>query len=331
MVAARIPRGRGAWWRVASRRSLPGPEERPAFLAGEQPLWSHGERRIREPLRCGQAAAALGTSRGRGLGLQLPRLRDPAPAPGPAGRVRASGPGPGEPRTERQGDAGVALLGAGGRLGAAARLPQLLGGDGGHATAGAARRPAGARRARAFPYTALLALWPGPVRGLPAALLCRRALPAGAHLPRRGGTRGECARCARATGLSLSLSASPLAPEQPGAGEQETWPCFCSFRGKSPRADSLPEQPALDSGPWSRFLGSNLSSRCCDPPAGPSFLASVRIICLRLPHIASLTYVLDRLVRSPVCLFKMRNLIRKLCFLFCFIILLAGAWIMLIN
>lgn len=105
----------------------------------------------------------------------------------------------------------------------------------------------------------------------------------------------------------------PAAPEQPRVREQETWACFAASGGDPRVADLPPQQPALAS--WVR-----------PSPAGagavfllqvlPAFLASVWIICLKLPCITSVTHVLDQLVCYPVCLFRMRNVIYKLFVLF---------------
>lgn len=60
----------------------------------------------------------------------------------------------------------------------------------------------------------------------------------------------------------------PAAPEQPRAREQETW--SCSFRGTSLRADSPPQQPALNSGSLVPIPGLEPLQLCCVPPASPS-------------------------------------------------------------
>lgn len=110
---------------------------------------------------------------------------------------------------------------------------------------------------------------------------------------------GVSARAASGPPAFPSPLGQPAAPEQPRAREQESWPCFWSFRGTSPRADSHPQQAALDSGPPVPH------SRDRTSPAGavflllvlPAFLASVWVICLSLPCIASVTHALDQLVR----------------------------------
>lgn len=248
-------------------------------------LWDHGERRGSERLLRGPAAAALGAGGGRGLGLQFPGFQDAALAPGPAGGVRASGARPGQPEFERHRGPGAVLPGARGRHRAAARLAPVPRGDGGGAAATAVRRGGAAHGARALPDAALLALRPGPVRGPSAALPGRRALPGSAHLPRRGGARGEFAPLpGPAAGLTRPLPARPSGPPSCPPGRHSSPPREKGedrrFRpaGEGPRsAPGHASRPRARSAPSFQAAALSLlwlqaSLRAAHPSSFPPFL-----------------------------------------------------------
>lgn len=121
----------------------------------------------------------------------------------------------------------------------------------------------------------------------------------------------------------LLLSSPEMESRKPGSASAE-----------DPRAPTLfPRSRLWIPAPCSPFLGSNLSSRCFVPPTRPSFLPSWSLsglFALDCPA-SPLTHTCWTDLSASLCLFRMRNLLRKLCFLFCFIILLAGAWTVLVN
>lgn len=138
---------------------------------------------------------------------------------------------------------------------------------------------------------------------------------------------GVSARRAPGPQAFPSPPGQPVAPEPPGALEQDTWPCFCSFRRGSPGADSASSPvPALNSAP-----GSPLWSRTS--PSGAVFLLVL------LPASLICGFVLDclchtrtkPLLRYPAYLLCMRNFIHKVYVCFLYIIILNGAWTVLVS